>query len=404
MQMKIAYLVPEFPAQTHAFFWREILGMRASGCEVRLFSTRTPAEKDKGTHAFLSHAREETTYLYPPLWGTILKSILKHPLWCVSALKYVATLEGLDIRGRIKSLGLVLLAASLLDTLLCNEIYHIHGHSCADTAHILAMCGLHPDVTYSLTLHGNLSVYGKNHRHKMSGAAFVSPVTKPLQLELEREAGVSSERAPVIWMGVDMSQFQAQPVPEVSEQFELITVARLNPVKGHTFGLQAVQELLNRGIPTRYTIVGGGEMREELEREVAARGLDESVTFTGSLGEEAIASLLERSHALLLSSFGLGEAAPVCVMEAMASGRPVISSIIGGTRDMIIHGETGFLVEQKDVEAIAACVEKLSKDHELRTRIGRAARAFAEKHFDSQKQAKKLLMAIEGSLGTHRGA
>jgi colanic acid/amylovoran biosynthesis glycosyltransferase len=115
------------------------------------------------------------------------------------------------------------------------------------------------------------------------------------------------------------------------------------------------------------------------------------------MSESAVATALAQSDVLLLTSIGLGEAAPVAVMEAMASGIPVIASIIGGTPDMISDGVDGYLVPQEDVAAIAANLRRLAADKALRERIGHAARARAEREFDSRVLANRLLALINAT-------
>src|SRR5262245_33745132 len=116
--------------------------------------------------------------------------------------------------------------------------------------------------------------------------------------------------------------------------------------------------------------------------------------MAGTLGEEAVRDLLQRADAFVLPSVGLGEAAPVSVMEAMACGLPVVASVIGGTPDMITSGEDGVLVPQGDEKALADALVRLSRGPEERRRLGRAARARAERSFDSQQTTRRLLEAI----------
>ena len=96
-----------------------------------------------------------------------------------------------------------------------------------------------------------------------------------------------------------------------------------------------------------------------------------------------------------MSSFGLGEAAPVSVMEAMASGRPVISTRIGGTAEMIDDERDGLLVAQQNSSEIAKCLEQLISDPELRSKLGAAAREKAVQEFDYRINAALLLDRIE---------
>jgi glycosyltransferase involved in cell wall biosynthesis len=146
--------------------------------------------------------------------------------------------------------------------------------------------------------------------------------------------------------------------------------------------------------------VGDGPAREEIEQEIASLGLTGSVHLVGTRSESEVLSLLQSSDALLLTSIGMGEAAPVAVMEAMACGLPVVCSIIGGTRDMINPGQDGFLVEQGDVDGIADCLRELFESPDAARRLGLAARARAVRDFDSHALASRLLGLIKSAAGT----
>ena len=93
MSSPIGYLVPEFPSQTHTFFWREICALRARGADVRLFSTRRPAP-EACRHAFAEEAARETRYLVPPRAGRMASWLARRPGSLGPALDYVRGLHG----------------------------------------------------------------------------------------------------------------------------------------------------------------------------------------------------------------------------------------------------------------------------------------------------------------------
>jgi len=142
-----------------------------------------------------------------------------------------------------------------------------------------------------------------------------------------------------------------------------------------------------------YTIVGDGPARDEIEQAIFSLGLADSVELAGTRGEAEVQALLQSSDALLLTSVG-SEGAPVAIMEAMACGVPVVSSIIGGTQDMIEHGKDGFLVPQQNVEAIADSLRQLAENPQLALEMGRLARARAVREFDSRALANRFLQLI----------
>jgi glycosyltransferase involved in cell wall biosynthesis len=158
-----------------------------------------------------------------------------------------------------------------------------------------------------------------------------------------------------------------------------------------------MRQARDAGCDIRYTIAGEGPFRQEIEDEIRRLGLEEHVQLTGTLSEGEILQLLQEADAFVLPSIGLGEAAPVSVMEAMACGLPVICSRIGGTPDMIADGVDGFLIEQGDERALAEALLRLANDPDERARLGRNACARAARDFDTRQTACALLEAIRRS-------
>lgn len=388
--MTLGYLVPEFPGQTHAFFWREIGAIEKAGLPVKLYSTRRPAS-GFCPHVFASEAIVRTTYLFPPQLGPVIRHLLGQPLRMARAMAYVIRLAESTRKEKLRLLALLPSAAMLADDACKQGVTHLHIHSCADSAHLGTLVNILCDLPYSLTLHGDLPVYGKDHAAKFKRASFVTAVTRPLAQQIHSVSPQTD--APVIWMGVDCNHFTRQNRP-ANPVFTVATVARLNHTKGHHFFLQAMAQLRDKGLILRYKIAGDGPEKERIQAEIANLGLQNQVEMLGPLDEAAVLGLLRQVDALALTSFGKGEAAPVTVMEAMACGLPVICSIIGGTPDMIEDKVDGLLVKQEDVADIVLAIQRLAENPDLCHRLGVAARASALSKFDRHVNARKLLEQI----------
>jgi colanic acid/amylovoran biosynthesis glycosyltransferase len=152
--------------------------------------------------------------------------------------------------------------------------------------------------------------------------------------------------------------------------------------------------LLDQGLDVRYSLAGSGPNQDEIEAVVDELRLKEHVAFLGSLGEIEVKRLLQEADVFVLSSVGEGEAAPVSLMEAMASGLPVVCSIIGSTPRMLTDGVEGFLVQQADETGLTTALAQLAENSELRQCMGAAARRRAMASFDVRKTAGILLEAI----------
>ena len=387
----LGYLVPEFPSQTHAFFWREVQALRALGTQVQLLSTVRP-DAQSCRHEFAAQATAETRYLFPA-GVSAFAFLLRHPLASLRCIRYVLGLRETKVPRRLLLLGLIPSAAKLVLIAREQGFRHVHIHSCASSAHIGALAHELDGVDYSLTLHGDLPVYGTDHEAKMRKARFVACVTRPLRDQVIAATGLATGRVPVIWMGVDTTRFGYR-APRVEDGvLRVIMVARLNWPKGHRHTLEALKRLKGEGLGVEFLIVGDGPYRQGIVGEVEAAGLTAQTRFLGTLSEDEVALRIAESDVLVLPSVGMGEAAPVAVMEAMSIGRPVIASIIGGTPDMIDDGVDGFLCKQEDVDALTSRLRQLARDPALARRMGLAARERAVRDFDAGALAARLLSA-----------
>jgi colanic acid/amylovoran biosynthesis glycosyltransferase len=394
MPVRIGYLISVFPALTHIIFWRQITLLREMGVELVLLSTRRPSP-GSCPHEFAAQAEAETYYAYPPPLLSCSMTLASRPLGVFRALRYLANLRESPIKDRVKRLGLLFCAANLLHHIQKHDIRHIHAHSAAEGAHLVALCRLLGGPTYSLTLHGDLPVYGTDHRSKMADASFVMTDGPHLKKQVESEIGIPAERVISNFLGIDTEKWHDAGLhAHEPGRLHVVTVARLNYTKGIQHALAAVRSVLDRGFDLRYSVAGEGPYRPEIEAEIRRLGLSDRVTLLGMLSEAQIIRLNQEADVFVLPSIGLGEAFPSAVIEAMASGLPVISSIIGATPEMITHGVEGFLVEPGDEAGLTAALVRLAENPDERRRMGEAGQSRAGTAFDRKNSASRFLQAI----------
>lgn len=394
MSLRLGYMVPEFPGQTHIFFWREVEALRRSGVEVHVVSTKRPSPMIC-QHEFAAAALATTHYAYPPHFSSVAW-MTRGGAHLMQSVRYISRMS--EAHSLVYRCGLLIAAIDLLAWARRYNITHIHGHSCANSAHILALVNILGGPTYSLTLHGDLAIYGADHKLKMERAKFVCAVGQHLVQQVVEQVGVPIGRVISTFMGLRTDSLRAIAESRAYDRqnLNLITVARLNQNKGHIYALEAIAKAKAAGLAIRYTIVGEGPYRSQIVEQIRRSGLSEEVLMTGSLSEGEVFSLLSQSDIFILPSVGFGEAWPVAVMEAMSAGLPVIASRIGATPEMIRDGQDGYLVPQAESAPIFTLVERLYRDCALRERIGREARKAAEQRFDVGKTSAALLRAIEG--------
>ncbi|MGP1271825.1 MAG: glycosyltransferase [Phycisphaerales bacterium] len=393
--MRIGYFIPDFPSQTHAFFWRELDAVgRLAGEPVEIVSTTRPAD-DQCLHDFAEEARGRTTYLLrtPELLRGVLTAV-GLPLAALRGFRAAMRLQEISPGAR---LGAWLAALRLVTWARHHRLDHLHVHSAANAALIAMLARIMGGPSYSVVLHGDPEVYGSHHAEKLAHAACVIPVTRPLAERVKREGWMEPARVHVITMGVDTERFSPADAPR-GDPPQVLTVARLNKTKGVQFALEALAKLRVQGLAFRYTVLGEGPYRGELAALVEQLGLSDAVDLPGTASQDEVLAALRRASVFALTSFGKGEAAPVSVMEAMSTGVPVVVSRIGGSPDMIDHGVDGFLVEQQDSEGIASAFRELLASAERRASVGAAARARAERDFDYRVLAERVLAVIRSSV------
>lgn len=192
------------------------------------------------------------------------------------------------------------------------------------------------------------------------------------------------EKIRVIPLGFDLSPFENPPRGRfraelgLSEDVPLVgIVARLTAVKNHELFLEVARLVKEQVPPAHFVIVGDGELRAQLENSARRRGLAESVIFTGWRND--LPQVYADLDVLVLTS--LNEGTPVSVIEAMATGRPVVATRVGGVPDLVEDGTTGLLRDSGDAAGVAEAVKAFLADDELRGRVSQEAREVAMEQF-----------------------
>src|SRR5262245_5604968 len=207
--MRIAYLLPEFPGQTHTFFWRDRAALQRIGVATHLVSTRRPPKKVR-SHDWADEAERATFYLN----DVRLLDVFQIPLSFIGfgprawfrAIK--AAIEGASAKDWIYNFALLLLAVRLISFMRANKLTHVHSHSCANAALVAMFANRMGNISYSLTLHADLRDYGRQQAVKWRYAAFAITITDRLVKQIHQELRADAPRriglAP---MGVDPDIF-----------------------------------------------------------------------------------------------------------------------------------------------------------------------------------------------------
>lgn len=403
--IRIGYLVPEFPGQTHIMFWRELHELKRLGAHVDQVSTRAPAVQVQ-SHEWSAEARASTTYLFPlrtsALLGALGRMLAAGPVaWSSAAVQVFRSERTLGTRGPL--LAAVLLGARLAQLSRLRRWDHMHVHSCASAADVARFARIFGSCPFSLTLHGGLSDYGPDQQDKWSAAKAGIVITEQFRRELQAAVPTLPDRLPLCGMGVGLYRLRRQ-TPYVAwrgeGQINLFSCGRLNPAKGHADLIKAVKLLREDGLPVHCAIAGedeagGNGYRRELERLIRELGLEGTVQLLGALPETEVIHRLHRAHAFVLAS--LGEPFGVAVMEAMAAGLPTVVTDAGGNPQLVQDGTDGVLFPVADPPSLAAAVSRVLRDPELAESLAAAAAATAEAR-DLAPNSAEVLLELAGPM------
>lgn len=393
--LRIGYLVPQFPGQTHIFFWREVGVLEQMGHAVHLLSTRMPPQ-GLISHEWSKDAIARTTYLgqVRPLEALrAATSLLPRGL-----LRWMAREGGEFSRDALMTLSA---AQELVTYAQTHNLDHVHVHSCGRAALIAALAERMGGPSYSLTLHGPLSDYGPGQRFKWRGAGFATIITQKLLAEMQAELGDDLPRHLTVRpMGVDPDVLRRpapyQP-PEKGRPIRLFSCGRLNVVKGHQDLMSAVRQLLDQGVDVRLEIAGedddgGAGYRQELEAHLRKLRLQDHVKLLGAIDGDAVRAKLLEAHIFVLASWH--EPLGVAYMEAMSCGVPTIGTDAGGVRELIEDGYSGRLVPPKDPTALARTIRDLAQHPDSAASLSIEGRARIERSFRASLGAEALVAGI----------
>jgi glycosyltransferase involved in cell wall biosynthesis len=397
-------LVPEFPGQTHTFFWQEVKALEAKGIEVDFVSTRRPASS-LISHAWAAIAIKRTVYLAPLGLGGVIAAIAQilsvgPSGWYRCACAITGARDD-SFGGKVRLLALLLVGAKLARLARRRGWRHVHVHSSGDAANAALFAHLLVGTCYSLTLHSSLAFFGTNQAQKWRHADFVFCVARALYEEAAEILGADfPATVEIVPMGVDIDGFVRRTeyvAWDGRAVCRVFSCGRLNPGKGFADLIQAIAKLKRAGFPVLLRMAGGDDSRSghhrcQLQRLIADLALGEQVEILGCVSEAVVKAELQAAHVFVLASHE--EALGVATMEAMAMSVPVVVTCVGGVPELVSDGVEGLLVPPRDSGALAAALERILRDGSLAQRMGLAGRGKVERAFHSRLSVEHLASHI----------
>jgi glycosyltransferase involved in cell wall biosynthesis len=272
------------------------------------------------------------------------------------------------------------------------QLVHVHQSS---AAFIGSAVGAVLGLPVLLTVHGlSHERIGLIERTRLwmanRGLAGVTAVSDAARVSYARAVRLATDRIAVVANGLDYDPGGMSDAPGTPHWIGI--AGNLTPVKGHSVLIQATRDVVDRLPDARLIVVGDGPEREELERLARELGLSVNVEFWGRYEgsrDRRYIEFLRRIQLLVLPSFS--EACPMVALEAMAAGKPIVASRVGGIPEIVRDGITGSLVPPGDAQALAAGIVALLCDDSLRAQMSRQAR----QDFDHRFAADLMMSRFE---------
>ncbi len=401
LPIRILYIVSLFPCWSETFIVREIHEMIRLGVDVKIISLKHAEEKMVQSDAALLTEH----VVYPVAWWRSLfaafGSIVRHPLKQVALLAEIFVSLGKHPGALIKTLVVWWRSLGLLDTVRDMRVDHIHAHWATYPSTSAMLIALRLKIPFSFTAHAH-DIFLEDHllAQKMSRAKFTVAISVFNKNYLaERVQGANFVDVRIVHCGVSPALFPL--VTALRDPTRILAIGRLDRIKGFCHLIDACAILRDKGVAFACEVVGSGPLEAALAAQIRAHRLDAHVYLLGARKQEEIRQFLHRAAIFALPSVvtpaGDRDGIPVALMEAMASGLPVVSTRVSGIPELVEDGVTGLLADPADAASLAACIERLLTDRLLAAALAARARHHVEQEFDVQKEAKKLFDAIASS-------
>lgn len=386
--MKIAFVLPAFPVISETFILNQLTWFLDHGHHVDIFarqrSTETKIHEDVEKYRLLDRTHYYWDVPSDKLHRTmsalclIRKYGLKHPIGILR------TLNGFKFGSLAWTLALLHRVGPFLNDY---DIVQCHFGTSGNWGIFLKEFGV--KSKFVTTFHGfdirmGLEKGGQIYRNLFEkGDGFIS--ISEYNFQSLCRLGLSQKKIFSLPIGIDLRKFPLKTrdaVRKTQGSCRIATVARLVPEKGLQYGIEAIARLQQKrpGRPVRYTIIGEGPLREELEALVRTLNLEEVVNLPGAMEQKDLVQILLGSDIFLFPS--IAEALPVSLMEAQAIGLPVVATQVGSADQIVSEGQSGFLVPSKDPQALAERCLYLLDHPEVWKEMGHRGRDIVAKRYD----------------------
>jgi glycosyltransferase involved in cell wall biosynthesis len=399
-----------YPRISETFISNEIRLLERQGIAVHIFSMRRPRESF--CHPSVKEIRARVDYLPETIISRRLPQLLKHngQLAARRTASYAHAL-GLALRRfrrtrKSATIKHLLQAGYLVNAGLARHpIAHLHAHFAHSPTSVAMFSSLLSGRPFSFTAHAK-DIYTSDQRQlreKLAMAAFVVTCTEYNRRHLLDLGHRGSTPIYRFYHGIDLSMFD-NPAPrsKSSPPYRILSIARLTAKKGLPTVLKALARLKDKGMVFEYTLIGDGDDRDRILGLVKTLGLSRQTRWLGTLPHDVVREHYRRADLFALgceiAANGDRDGIPNVLVESLAMGVPAVATRVSALPEIIIHEETGLLVEPGRPAQMAEAMQRALEDHDLRKRLIAAGRHQVQTAFDNATLIEGLIQIYRAQL------
>lgn len=401
--MNIAFIINEFPTLSETFILNQITGLIDRGHKVDIYA-QYPGNTSRIHPEVLKYRLLERTYYDVSVPHNYFKRFLR-AIWLIivnfhkSPFVILRSLNVFKYRGQALSLRLLYMVLSYIGR-KPYDIIHCHfGPNGLRGIRLRELGAIKGKIV--ATFHGyDVNVlprlHGNGYYEKLFQEADLYTINSDFMEQRIKSLGADAEKMVKLPVGVNTRKLTFTKRQLGSDgEIIILTVGRLVEVKGIEYSIRAIAQIVPKFPNVLYQIVGEGPLREELRSVAEQLGVSEHVKLLGARTTEQVANLYNNAHIFILSGVvgrdGAEEGQGIVLLEAQAAELPVIASHVGGIPESVVDGESGFLVPERDVDALAEKLIYLIEHPEIWPEMGRAGRAYVEANYDINKLNGRLV-------------
>ena len=393
-KLRVLYVVSLFPCWSETFIVREMHALLGHGADIGILSLKPSSEAMVQERAaeLLDRTRHPRA-----TWRSVLSMsalALRHPLIVGGFVATLCAHMWRQPRNLLRSLGALCRAAGQWRWIRDFDPQIIHAPWATYPATVAWFLSRLTGKPYSFTSRAH-DIFVEDHMMaaKLASTALAVTITRNNVRHMARwMKAPGAVPIEVVHSALDLPEIAYRR--DARAPHRLLSVGRLDPIKGFDVLLPALAELARRGVPFDSLIIGEGEERARLEAQRDALGLQDRVTFAGAQSNTAVRAAMAEATLMVMPCVvtpeGNADGIPNVLTEAMASGLPVVSTRVSGIPELIDDGISGRLVEPNDALALADAIAQMLADSALCDACAEAGRRKVEREFDVRSEAGRL--------------